>query len=232
MNEKSFFSRWRDNFFAGLAIVLPAVISVAVLVWLFGNVASITDKLLFFLPRDWTHDRFGRIPWYWSLFALMIAVGMVCLVGRMARNYMGEKVIEWTDRFLLRVPLLNKIYGTIKQVNEAFTSNKSSFKGVAMVPFPHQGSLSMGFITSEQKSPKTGEKLIGVFVPTTPNPTAGFILFLPENEVLKLEMSVAEGIKFILSLGAISPDQQKQEMSSLATREAEVRQKQAALREH
>lgn len=231
MNERSFFSRWRDNFFTGLAIVLPAVISVALLAWAFGNVASITDKLLFFLPRDWTHDQFGRIPWYWSLFALTISVAMVCLVGRMARNYMGEKVIEWTDQFLLRVPLLNKVYSTIKQVNEAFSSNKSSFKGVAMVPYPHQDALSMGFITSEQKSPKTGEKLIGVFVPTTPNPTAGFIIFVPERDVFKLEMSVAEGIKFIISLGAISPDQQKQEMTTLAAREAEVREKQIAVRE-
>ncbi|MDB6023809.1 MAG: hypothetical protein JWM68_32 [Verrucomicrobiales bacterium] len=217
MNQKSFLTRVRDNFFAGLAVVLPAVISVALLAWLFGNISTITDKLLFFLPPERTHDKNGVVLWYWSFLALVIAVVLICLIGRLTRNYIGEKFIDLADRLMLRVPLLNKVYGTVKQVNDAFSSNKSSFKGVALVPFPHQGSLSLGFITSEQKSPKTGEKMVGVFVPTTPNPTAGFLVFVPENDVTKIDMSVADGIKFIISLGAISPDQQKTQLEKLKT---------------
>ena len=196
-------------------MVLPAVISVALLSWLFGNISNITDKLLFFLPAKRTHDANGAVIWYWSLLALVIAVLLVCAIGRLTRNYIGEKFIDLADRLMLRIPLLNKIYGTVKQVNDAFASNKSSFKGVALVPFPHQGSLSLGFITSEQTSPKTGEKLICVFVPTTPNPTAGFLVFVPEVDVTRIDMSVADGIKLIISLGAISPDQQKNQLEKL-----------------
>lgn len=215
MNDKNLLTRIRDNFFAGLAIVLPAVISVALLVWIFGNISNITDKLLFFLPHRRTHDQNGVVIWYWSLLALIIAVILICAIGRLTRNYLGEKFIDLADRLMLRIPLLNKIYGTVKQVNDAFGSNKSSFKGVALVPFPHQNASSIGFITSEQVSPKTGEKLIGVFVPTTPNPTAGFLIFFSENDVTKIDMSVAEGIKLIISLGAIAPDQQKTQMEKL-----------------
>lgn len=215
MNQRSFLARIRDNFFAGLAVVLPAVVSVALLAWVFGNISNITDKLLFFLPPEKTHDRNGVVIWYWSALALFIAVVLICIIGRLTRNYVGEKLIDLADRLMLRIPLLNKIYGTVKQVNDAFASNKSSFKGVALVPYPHQAALSIGFITSEQTSPKTGEKLIGVFVPTTPNPTAGFLVFYPEADVTKIDMSVAEGIKLIISLGAIAPDQQKSQLRKL-----------------
>ena len=87
MNENSFFKRWRANFFAGLALVLPSVITVAVVVWIFRNVSNLTDTLLFFLPESWTHERLfngqlGAIHWYWSLVALVLAIFLVCLVGR------------------------------------------------------------------------------------------------------------------------------------------------------
>jgi uncharacterized membrane protein len=221
MNEGNFFTRWRTNFFTGLAIVLPAIISVAVLIWLFGTISGITDTLLFFLPKHWTHQHgaagpgTGPVYWYWSLAALILAVFLITAIGRFARNYFAERVLESIDGFLLRIPLLNKIYGTVKQVNEAFTSNKSSFKGVVLVPYPHANSYSIGFVTSDRTLPKTGEKLIGVFIPTTPNPTAGFLIFVPEPDVMKMDMSVAEGIKFIISLGAIPPEQQRAEMAKL-----------------
>jgi len=141
---------------------------------------------------------------------LILAALLVALVGRLARNFIGRKTIELIDLFMLQVPLINKIYGAIKQVNEAFTStNKSSFKQVVLVQFPRAGHYSVGFITSEQHDEiqaRLNEKLVGVFVPTTPNPTSGFIILIPEKDVLKLEMSVADGIKFIMSLGSIAPE--------------------------
>jgi uncharacterized membrane protein len=100
---------------------------------------------------------------------------------------------------------MNKIYGTVKQVNESFSSNKSSFKQVVLVAFPHERSRAVGFVTGEQ--PGLGEeRLVSVFIPTTPNPTSGFLILVPEKEITKLDMSVADGIKFIISLGAISPE--------------------------
>ena len=208
---KQSFARWRANFFTGLAVVLPAVVSLAVLSWVFGTVANITDVLLFFLPKSWTHQRLGEGPvfWYWSLVAFLLAVLIVTGVGRLARNYLGRKVIQLMDQMLSKVPLLNKIYGAVKQVNEAFSSSKkSSFKQVVLIEYPRAGSYSIGFITSEdvrEASAKLGRNMVGVFVPTTPNPTGGFLLVVPEEDVIHLDMSVADGIKYIISLGAIAP---------------------------
>jgi uncharacterized membrane protein len=191
---------------------LPAVISFAVVKWLFGTIASITDLLLFFVPKDITHEDVGRgtMYWYWSLAAFVVAVLLVSLVGLLARYYAGKRMIAWLDQTMLRVPLLNKIYGAIKQVNAAFTSgNKTAFKTVVLVEFPRAGLYSIGFITSEQHEEvqmKTNEKVVCVFVPTTPNPTSGFLVLVPEGKVTKLDMSVADGIKYIISLGSISPE--------------------------
>lgn len=210
--KNSLLARWQANFWAGLAIVLPGVVSIAMLFWLFGTVANFTDKILFFLPRDVTHHDLGNGPmfWYWSLIALVLTVFLVGVVGLLARNYFGRKLIEWVDSALLRIPLLNKIYGATKQVNDAFSSsNKTAFRTVVLVEFPHPGSYSMGFVTSEPQEEllqRLGDKRVCVFVPTTPNPTGGFLLMVPEDKVIKLDMSVADGIKYIISLGSILPE--------------------------
>jgi uncharacterized membrane protein len=209
--KNSLFARWQANFWAGLAIVLPAVISLAVLRWLFGTVANITDILLIFLPARLTHHDQGSGPmyWYWSAVALLLAIFLIGVVGLLARNYFGRKIIEWVDSALLRIPLLNKIYGATKQVNDAFSStNKTAFRTVVLVEFPHPGVRSIGFITSDQPNEaqaKLGASVVCVFVPATPNPTSGFLLLLPEEKLIKLEMSVADGIKYVISLGAIAP---------------------------
>jgi uncharacterized membrane protein len=209
--KKSLFARWQANFWAGLAIVLPAVISIAVLRWLFGTVANITDTLLIFLPTKLTHHDAGNGPmyWYWSLVALVLAIFLIGTVGLLARNYFGRKIIEWVDSALLHIPLLNKIYGATKQVNDAFSAtNKTAFRTVVLVEFPHAGVHSIGFITSDQQEEveaKTGQKVVCVFVPATPNPTSGFLLMVPEHKVIRLEMSVPDAIKYVISLGAILP---------------------------
>jgi uncharacterized membrane protein len=113
------------------------------------------------------------------------------------------------DSALMRLPLVNKIYGTTKQVNEAFSAtNKSAFRTVVLVEFPLAGTYSIGFITSEPQQEvrvRMGQKVLCVFVPATPNPTSGFLLMVPEEKVTKLDMSVADGIKYVISLGAILP---------------------------
>ena len=212
MEKKSFFARWRASFVTGLAILLPAVISIGVIVWLFRTVSNITDMLLFFVPRRITHQSGGTGPmyWYWSVAAFVLAVMLVSIIGRLARNYIGKKLIQWMDAVMLKVPLLNNIYSTIKQVNEAFSTGKrSAFKTVVLIQFPREGIYSLGFLTGEQHDEvqqKTKEKIVCIFVPTTPNPTSGWLVLVPEKDVTKLEMSVADAIKLIISLGSVSPE--------------------------
>jgi uncharacterized membrane protein len=214
MEQKSFLARWRSSFLTGLAVTFPTLLTLAAVKWLVGTISSVTDLLLFFLPRKLTHaglvysdDGMGPMFWYWSLVALVLAVVLISVAGVLARYYIGKKVIDWTDRVLMRVPLLNKFYSAIKQVNDAFAGNKNSFKTVVLVEFPGPGNYSVGFITSEQQGEiqqKTGRKLVSVFVPTTPNPTSGFLILVPEEKLTKLDMSVTDAIKYIVSLGSIS----------------------------
>ena len=213
--RKSFFARWRASFFTGLAVTLPALLTLAAVKWIFGTISSFTDTLLFFLPyvlapkAVYENGQNGPMFWYWSLLALLLAAAMISGVGLLTRYYVGKQMLEWLDTAMMNVPLLNKFYGTIKQVNEAFSGNKNSFKTVVLVEFPREGMYSVGFITNEQHGEvqeKTQKNVVAVFIPTTPNPTSGFLVLLPEDKVTKLDMSVADGIKYIVSLGSIAPE--------------------------
>ncbi len=207
--RKSLFARWRASFFTGFVVTLPAIISIAAVLWVFRTVSNLTDLLLFFLPKTITHEDGGAGPvyWYWSLVALLVAVVLISVVGVLARYYIGKRMIEWMDNAMMQVPLFNKFYGAIRQVNEAFAGNKHSFKTVVLVQFPREGMYSVGFITSVQHDEvqaRIKEKVMCVFVPTTPNPTSGFLILVPEAQIIKLEMSVPDAIKYIVSLGSIA----------------------------
>jgi len=214
--KNTLFGSWRTNFLAGLAVILPAVVSLGLVSWFFGTVANFTDALLFFLPQTLTHRSglggpgTGAMYWYWSLAAFAFAIFLVSVVGLLARNYFGKKLIQWTEKTLMHVPIVNKIYAATKQINDAFASgNKNAFKTVVLVEFPRVGVYSLGFITSEQHAEvqaKTRQQVVCVFVPTTPNPTSGWLILVPEKELTRLEMSVADGIKYIISLGSVAPN--------------------------
>jgi uncharacterized membrane protein len=199
----------------GLVILLPALLTLAAVKWLFGTISSFTDTLLFFLPHFlapkaiYENGESAPMFWYWSLLALALAAALITGVGVLAQYYIGKRMIEWLDAMVMSVPLLNKFYGAVKQVNEAFAGNRNSFKTVALVEFPCAGSYSVGFITSEAQTgirPLAGKNLVSVFIPTTPNPTSGFLILMPEEKVTQLNMTVADGLKYIVSLGAIVPE--------------------------
>lgn len=209
--RKSLFARWRGSFTTGLVVTLPAIISVAAVMWVFKTISNLTDFLLFFVSKNITHEDGGKGPmfWYWSLIALLLAVLLISAVGFLARYYFGKRLIEWADQAMMNVPLLNKFYGAIKQINEAFSGSKNSFKTVVLVEFPGPGNYSVGFVTNEAQGvvqKQAGKNLVSVFIPTTPNPTSGFLILVDEEKLTVLDMSVAEGIKYIVSLGAIAPE--------------------------
>ena len=120
--RKSIFARWRASFFTGLAVALPALLTLAVVKWLFGTISSFTDTLLFFLPHVldpkavYENGQTGAMFWHWSLLALMLAVILISTVGVLARYYIGKRLIEWLDLAMMNVPIMNKFYGAIKQV--------------------------------------------------------------------------------------------------------------------
>jgi uncharacterized membrane protein len=209
MNMKIKFPHYKTDFLSGLAEILPAVVSISIVIWLFGKVANFTDNVLMFMPKDWTHtvNGEGSMHIYWSVLAVLLVILIIGLLGRIARYSFGKKLFQAVDMVLIRIPLLNKIYSILKHINGAFSSNKTAtFKQVVMVEFPRSGIYSVGFITSiknNEASAKTCESLLSVFVPTPPL-TSGFIILVPESEIVKLDMSVAEGIKFIMSLGSVS----------------------------
>ena len=214
--KRTFFRRVRRNFFTGLAVVLPVIISIGIALWLFNKAVDVSDVLLYpfrFIPGMeladiWKDGNPGSdLYWWWKVVAIVEAVALTGFLGFLTRYYVGKKLVQLVDYIILNVPLLGKIYGTVKQVNQAFTSEKkSSFKQVVMVEFPRKGLYSVGFVTAEQVKTESGESIISIFVPTTPNPTTGFLLVLPESKVTLLDMSVAEGIKYIVSLGAVPPE--------------------------
>jgi uncharacterized membrane protein len=210
--KQTFLGRWRRNFVTGLILILPAVVTLALLKWMFGTTTKLTNILLLPIPAEWKfiNGERGEIWWYWSLAALGIAAVGVALIGQLGRYYVGKRIIAWFDSLMLGVPLLNKIYGTIKQVNEAFSSDRrSSFHTVVLVEYPRRGIYSLGFITGEQNDEvqaRTKERVLSVFVPTTPNPTSGFLIMVPEKEVTRLDMPVQDGIRFIISLGSVAPE--------------------------
>jgi uncharacterized membrane protein len=212
-------TKWRASFVAGLLVILPAAVSIMIAVWVLKNITSITDTLLIFLPRHWTHQDNGNGPlyWYYSVLAFLLAVLIITGIGHLTKNYIGRKLLEMGDRFMMRVPLINKIYSTIKQVNEAFSGQRASFKQVVLLEYPRQGIYSLGFITNDQpaiSSPNSGP-LQSVFVPTTPNPTSGFIVLAPTASLHRVNLPVQEAIKFVISLGSLSPEQQQESLKKL-----------------
>ena len=133
-------------------------VSIAVVIWLFGAVSNLTDSLLLLVPKEWIRNGEGPLHLYSRVFALLVAILLIGLVGRLGRYYFGKKLIQGVDVVLMRVPLLNRIYTGLKQIHEAFTSSKAaSFKQVVLVEFPRPGLYSIGFITGAQNAEAQSE---------------------------------------------------------------------------
>ena len=185
---------FRKYFITGLLVLLPLWATYYVLSGLLGMI----DGILGDLPSHLIGFRFPGM----GIIALVL---FILLVGILSANYIGKGLIRYSDRVMERVPIVNSIYTTVKQIMETF-SLKHSFRGVGLVEYPRKGCYSLGFMTGEVQGEHLGRsgKHVSIFVPTTPNPTAGFLLILPKEEVTALDMTVDEGMKFIISLGLVS----------------------------
>ncbi len=183
----------KKYFITGLLVILPVWATYYVL----AALLSVIDGILGDLPA---HFLGRRIPGLGILTLFLF----VLLVGGLFANYLGSRIVKISDELLHKVPLVRGVYFTVKQVMETF-SMKHQFHGVALVEYPRKGCYSVGFMTGEVRGDALGllGRLVTVFVPTTPNPTAGFLLILPEAEVTRIDMTVEQGMKFIISLGLV-----------------------------
>jgi len=203
-------SRLRNIFIAGLLVTLPITITVYILAFLFRWVDSLFSPLVFRIlqvPQNPTvvwlreHDIPG--------LGVVVTVALIFLVGLFTKNIVGRRLVASGEELVTRIPVARTIYAGAKQVLEIITSPGSkAFKQVVMVEFPRTGLYSLGFLTSEVKGEpqaKTGEEVLHVFVPTTPNPTSGFLLLVPKKEIIRLDMSVEDAVKVVVSGGVLAP---------------------------
>jgi len=195
--------RLRRYLVAGLLIWLPLGATVVVFRLLLG----LMDQLLFWLPREYRPDALLGFP-IPGLGAILAAIVLLA-TGMLVANLLGRRLVHAYEDLMGRIPLVRSVYGASKKFAElVFSDTGTSFKKVLLIEYPRRGVYSLCFKTSddlEEVQAKTGEVVMTVFVPTTPNPTSGLILFVPRDEVIELDMSVEDALKMIISLGVVVP---------------------------
>ena len=200
--------KMKSNLLAGIATIIPLALTVYVIqvtleitIWLGGTVAEPLERFV-----NVTFPGFGLLS---SLVGLLIVLFAIIIFGALARNVFGKRVVSWFEGIFKKIPLIDTIYGTTKQIIETVSGSKNnSFKKVVYVEYPRKGSWAIGFATKDNKgeiSKKTSTELVNVFVPTTPNPTSGFLLMFPKKEIIYLDMTFEEASKFIVSAGTSNP---------------------------
>ena len=185
----------RKWFLAGIAVVLPAGITIYVLYWLF----NLLDGIL----SDPVHWIFGRdIPGI-GLLAIVI---VVMLAGMLTSNLLGRRMAKWFHSIVEKIPIVGNVYKPVSKIAASISAEKSrSFQKVVAVDFPSRGITSIGFITNENVR-MGGQDKVCVFIPTTPNPTNGFLVFVKKNQLKELDISVSEGLNMVVSIGSVIPE--------------------------
>lgn len=192
----------RNLFFAGLLVLLPVVISLKVVIWGFAKADQILGDLLHLILLKYFNYK-GPI----TGLGLVLLLILITLTGIFAKNYLGKKLIRIGEGILKKIPILNTVYNTAKQIMDSLSSqNKNAFRKVVLIEYPRPGIYSPGFLTGDapaETEAKTGKKMAIVFVPTTPNPATGYLAFVPLEDIIMLDMSVEDGFKLMLSFGVI-----------------------------
>jgi uncharacterized membrane protein len=203
----------RTHFVRGLLIVLPAIITFWLLRILFGAVSgNVTPWVLQALAANgvtWIADWHARfiVP----LIGLVLTLLLIYLIGLVAANLVGQRVLSWFEGGVLKIPFVKSIYGGARQLLDAFASGgKGTFTRVVLVQYPRAGVWTVGFVTSEVRvEMPMGDSVVSsvmVFFPTTPNPTSGWLAVVPERDLIEVDLSIEEGVKLIVSGGIVTPE--------------------------
>ncbi len=193
-------------FLTGLAVIIPIGLTIYILFLIIGMI----DSWLMFLPDRYHPDALLRfhIPG----LGIIITAALIFICGLVTESYLGRKVFNLWEIFIEKIPVVRSLYQPIKQIVDGLISDKKeSFKRVVMVEFPRAGMYSIGFITGHCPSEvqqNVGKLCYGVFVPTTPNPTSGYFVMVPEDDVVSMDMSVEDAFTLIVSMGIVTPQKQ------------------------
>ena len=188
---------------AGLLVLVPLAITVWVLDWIVGTL----DQTLQILPRSWQPDRL--IGFHVPGFGVLLAVAIVLLIGAVASNFLGRRLVGWWDALLGRIPIVRSIYSSVKQVSDTlFSENGNAFRKALLVQWPREGVWTIGFQTGTPGGDVVNHldgEYLSVYVPTTPNPTGGYFVMLKKSDCIELDMSVDEALTYVISMGVVAP---------------------------
>jgi uncharacterized membrane protein len=202
--REKFLFHLKANLFTGILVTAPISITIY-LTWVF--LVFVDSKVTPLLPHAYNPNSY--LPFSLPGLGLIITVIFFIAVGWFARNVFGRMIIRTSEYFVQRVPVIRTLYNAIKQIFETvMTSQSQAFREVVMFEYPRKGTWALGFVTGYTKGEVqrlTEDEVVNVFVPTTPNPTSGFLLFIPRQDLVVMKMSVEDGIKMIVSGGIITP---------------------------
>lgn len=194
----------RKYFVTGLLILVP----LAITLWVVNLIIGTMDQSLLLLPARWRPEvLFGfAIPGLGTILTLLI----ILVTGLATRNFVGNHVVIWWERLLTRIPVVNSIYSSVKQVSDTLLSSSgNAFRKAVLVEYPRRGSWTIAFLTGvpggDVRNHLVGD-FISIYVPTTPNPTSGFFLMVPRDETIELDMTVDAALKYIVSMGVVAPE--------------------------
>ena len=193
----------RRYLIAGLLVWVPLGVTFLVV----RAVVGFLDKILLLLPAAYQPDNF--LGFHIPGLGVILAVLFVVVTGVAVANLLGKRLVAGWESLLARIPIVRNLYAGVKQIMEAvLATDGQSFRKVLLVEYPRKGVWSLAFLTSnslEEVQEKTPEQVVSIFVPTTPNPTSGFVVMVPEKDVIELDMTVEEGLKMIISMGVVVP---------------------------
>lgn len=195
----------RNAFISGVLLLAPLIVTI----WAFSAIIDAVGGTFRPLYEHYVPESLQRIRFLWDLLATAVVVVLVTALGFLSHYVFGKYFLRIGERAIQRIPGIGAVYNSVKQIVSTFgTQNRNLFNKVVLVEFPRKGVWTLGFLTN--KTQGEAQSLAGtdtwtVFVPTTPNPTSGFLLMLPRHEVVELEMSVGDGMKMIISGGAVQP---------------------------
>ncbi|MBH90670.1 MAG: hypothetical protein CMG67_00975 [Candidatus Marinimicrobia bacterium] len=198
-SKKSILSRIRNYFITGILVLIPIGITLYLTIFLI----KISYKLI---PKEINPDRF--LPYEIPGLEILIALFLITFIGWLSLTFIGKRLVLILEGILNKIPILRTIYSSAEQLIDNFSQDKKNKKSVVLVQYPRQGIWAVGFATKENTGKiknAIGQDTINVFVPTTPNPTSGFLLMFPKNDVIYLDLTFEEASKFIVSAGSINP---------------------------